>query len=763
MSGRAGYARWISVLAAALSLAVTMGQVGQSAALVVAPYQDPARPVAARVRDLLGRMSLAEKVGQMTQISVRDLVGNCQGTLGAPQPNPGCLRSFLGGSLVGSVLSGGGQDPIPNTPRAWATLTNAIQAYALTRTRLHIPILYAADAVHGHNNVLGATIFPHNLGMAATWDPALVEAEEHSSAIRVLATGIHWTFAPDADLARDLRWGRYYETFGEDPYLAAQLVGAAVRGFQGRNFSTRVTATAKHFLGYSQPLTGADRAFGELSPRALREDVAPSFQAAINNGVGAIMAQSGSINGVPVHASHYLLTDLLRGQMGFTGVLVSDWQDIQALYGTYHVAATYKDAIRQAVNAGIDMSMVPYDAASFVTNLMALVREGQVSRAQVDQAVGRILALKFTLGLFEHPYVDANRAARVVTGSDRGLARQAADETMTVLKNDGGLLPLARSAPSVVVAGPAATSVADQMGGWTINWQGLQAGDNPPVVTVLQGIKEAVGRNTRVTYIADDPAAAARAARSASVAVVVVGEPPYAEGLGDTQTAMLSSGQQALARAVEATGTPTVLIILAGRPLMISALVSSARAVLMAYLPGTEGGHAVGDVLFGTYNPSGRLPVSWPRTIGQVPLFYTFLPGATSGVGGSYDPLFAFGDGQSYTTFAETNLRVDSPVSRSGTARVSVNVRNTGARGGDDVVQLYVHPQDQTIVVPPRRLVAFARVHLRAGQTALVSLLLPATRLAHTTGDVLGAGAPVVTPGRYTLLSGGTSTVLTVR
>jgi beta-glucosidase len=719
------------------------------------------------VSDLLRRMTLDEKIGQMALISVQDVVGNCAGQFGPPQPNPACLRTFLDDDRVGNVLSGGGQAPIPNSPRQWALLTNAIQRFALEHSRLHIPILYGIDAVHGHNNVVGATIFPHNIGLAATWDPPLVVAVERSTARAVLATGIHWTFAPVADVARDLRWGRYYETFGEDPYLAAGLVAAAVEGFQGPNLSSRVAATAKHFLGYSQPLTGHDRVFAEISPRTLHQTFAPSFQAAMRGGVATVMAQSGSINGIPVTASHYLLTDLLRRQMGFKGVVVSDWGDVAALYSTYHLARSPRDAVRLGIMAGIDMSMVPFDATGFERDLRALVREGQVPPSRIDEAVRRILTLKFALGLFEHPYVDDRQANAVVLDADPRLARRAADETMTLLRNEGNLLPLRKNVRSILVAGADATDVAAQMGGWTVGWQGVPLGalpqERPPAVTVLEGIDEAVSRQTRVVYVPADAAQAARAARQANVAVVVVGEEPYAEGYGDTETAGLPVAEQQLVRAVVATGTPTVVVIMAGRPLVIGDLLPFTRALLMAYLPGTEGGHAVADVLFGAYNPSGRLAVSWPRTIGQVPLFYTYPPSTSFGPGSAYDPLFPFGYGLSYTRYTEEHLRVTSVVPRNGTITVSVDVTNAGHVAGDEIVQVYVHAEDIPILVPPRQLIGFTRIHLRPGATRAVRLAIPTSQLAVVPGDVDSTALPVVQAGRYMVMVGNQSATFTIR
>jgi beta-glucosidase len=716
--------------------------------------------IAQKVNTLLHRMTLQEKVGQMTQISVSRLWGDCQGSPGAL--NDGCMHALLGETQVGSVLSGGGEAPQPNTPRSWADMTNAIQRYAIRHSRLHIPVLYGADAVHGHNNVLGATIFPHNIGMAATWDPSLVREVGAATAADMLATGVHWDFAPVSDVARDLRWGRYYETYGEDPTLAAAMVWAEVRGLEGDHFSTHVASTAKHFVGYSGPITGHDRTVAEIPYRDLEDTYLPPFAADVKAGTAAVMADSGSVNGVPVHASHYLLTTVLRHQLHFTGFVVSDWQDIESLYDRYHVAASYDDAIRMAINAGVDMSMVPYQGADFSSRLVSLVRAGKVPQSRIDQAVRRILTVKYELGLFRHPYVNAAAADASVGGAHQSLALRAAGESMTLLKNDG-VLPL-RSTHAILVAGSVATSVADQMGGWTIGWQGVPSGSAPPATTILQGIKSEAPSGTRVTFADEsDPKAAASAARRAGVAVVVVGEHPYAEGPGDTETAGIPSPQRTLFDAVAGTGVPTVLVVVAGRPLMISDLIHISRATLMAWLPGTEGGKAVADVLFGRRDPSGRLAASWPQRIGQVPLVYTAPPTTNANPAVRYDPLFPFGFGLSYTSFQYSALRSAIQGGRGGTLRVSVTVANTGSRSGDDVVEIFDHPLNLPVLVPPRRLIGFARVHLTSGERKTVTVSIPMSRLSVVAGDVLSTSPPSVLPGSYQILAGGQSTTVIVR
>lgn len=724
-------------------------------------YLDPTQPVAARVSDLLGRMTLDEKVGQMTLVSVSTLRGNCQG--GATGDlSTSCMAGILDNDRVGNVLSGGGEAPPQNTPQGWAEMTNAIQQYAVQHSRLHIPVLYGADGVHGDNNLLGATIFPHNIGMGASRDPALEQQVAASTARTMRATGVMWTFSPVSDVARDLRWGRYYETFGEDPMLVSAMVSAAVQGYQGKDLSTGVAATLKHFLGYSEPLNGHDRVFAELPLRYLRDTFYPSFQAGIDAGAASVMVNSGSIDGIPAHASHFLLTDTLRGQMGFTGFTVSDWGDVNALYTSYHLATSSRDAIRLAVLAGVDMAMVPYDAGTFTHDLISLVNDGSIPASRIDEAVRRILTVKFELGLFDHPTVDASQADKTVLGADRTVALQAAEESLTLLRNQHHVLPLAHPS-SLVVAGSAASSIPDQMGGWTVGWQGIPGPPNPPAVTVLQGIEKTAPSGVKVRSVTSmNPRTVASAARAASITVVVAGEKPYAEGMGDTDTAALDPADTSVIDAVLAAHRPLVVVLVAGRPLISNSIAQRADAILMAWLPGTEGGTAVGQALFGQVDPGGRLPVSWPKDIGQAPIFYTAYPGTSSVATRPYDPLYPFGYGLSYTTFSDQSLSTRFIGSGQSTIGADVTVQNTGHAAGDDVVEVYVHPDASAVLQPPRKLIAFQRVHLAAGATTTVHLQIPSSRLAEVPGDIPGDQLLTVESGQYTFMAGSQTSTLTI-
>jgi beta-glucosidase len=709
-----------------------------------AVYRDASAPVAERVRDLLARMSLAQKVGQMGQINSQVLQGDPAtpwdfGPLGEPQ-----LADVLDRNMIGSILSGGGAWPpagTGNDARAWAEEVNAIQRFALSApsNTLGIPIVYGVDAVHGHNNLSDATLVPHQIGVGASFDAVLARRLGAGTARAVRATGIPWDFAPVLDTQRDHRWGRSYEPFGEDPLLAGTLGAATIRGLQGDDLASpeHVAATAKHFAGYSAPDSGMDRTDATIGETELQEIHLPPFAQGIDAGVATVMINSGSVNGEPVHASHRLLTDVLRGQLGFQGVAISDWQDVENLITKYHVAATMEDALALAVNAGMDMSMIPLDADGFTAAMLAAVRAGEIPQWRVDQAVARILALKFRLGLFERPYVDAARANAVVEDpANRVLARRAAAESLVLLGNDG-TLPLSRRTGRLLVTGPSSDSAFAQTGGWTVSWQGNPAsllgapvGVTPPRATTLrqaleasapagtevvwrQGAPEADTTNRDPTApdpndAADAPAVVAAraeavaAAADADAIVVAVGESPYAEGQGDDPAPALEPAQAALVDALEATGKPVVVVVLAGRPLVMNAQLDGAAASLMAFLPGSEGGPAIADALFGRVNPGGRLPVSWPRSTAQLPLAYN-EPGA-------YDPRYAFGHGLGYTRLDARLLAAPRRVPAGARVALDVEVRNRGRRAGDDVVLAFAEGPGAR-----RRLVAFARVRVGAG------------------------------------------------
>jgi beta-glucosidase len=717
--------------------------------------------------------------------------------------NPEIAEQVFGADQIGSVLSGGGAWPPSgaNDGKAWADFINAIQAEALKpeRNPLGIPIIYGADGVHGHNNLSDAIDFPHQIGLGASFDPGLVYAAGRATAKAMRATGVVWDFAPVLDTERDLRWGRSYEPFGEDPLLTGTLGASFIRGAQGRDLASpdSVTATAKHFAGYSAPDSGHDRTNATISDSELQDLHLPPFEAGIDAGVGTVMVNSGSVNGEPVHASHRLLTDVLRGQLHFRGVVITDWQDIQNLITKYKVAGTMEDAIALAVNAGVDMSMIPLapddsldddrnDAVKdpgFVDNALKAVNDGKIPEWRIDQAVGRILALKFRLGLFEHPYVDASAAnAAVEDPGARALSRKAAEESLVLLKNDG-TLPLSKRPQRVLVTGPQSDSPTNQLGGWSVGWQGafnLPASITiPPTTTLREGLEAAAPPGTSITWKQgapvgdttarnpnnshpeindpDNPAVAAAreeavaAAQDADVIVAAVGESPYAETQGDDDTPELSGAQARLVDELAATGKPVIVVVMAGRPLVMNAQLDEARSALMAFWPGTEGGAAVADALFGTVNPSGRLPVSWPKSSAQLPL-------AFNEPGKPYDPRYPFGHGLSYSRVVVKDLDAPRKVGRHGRVPVKASLANFSPRGVDEVVLAVVERLSGPPTAAPRQLVAFTREHLRGWDRDRVRLSFDVGQLA-----VTQAGGKRVVPGTYRLWVDGASRTFVVR
>jgi beta-glucosidase len=783
----------VTAAAAALALVAAMlttAMVRTTASASGRPaYLDPRLPVAARVNDLLGRMTLAEKIGQMVQIEatqVTDTSNNCTSQGGFNMPNPVCEQKIFVDDNVGSILAGGTDIPVDttghggvgNTGLDWANEYNIMQSYAMSHSRLHIPVIFGVDAVHGFGHPWQAPLFPQSIGMGATWDPAAAQTGGQVTANALRATGWVWDFAPVQDLARDNRWGRYYETWAEEPALAAAMGNAYVRGVQShRGSGLGVTATVKHFAGYSESINGHDRVQEELPFRYLQDTFMPSYAAAIDAGAGTVMVNSGSVNGIPATASHFLLTTELRGRLGFKGVVISDYGDVSALASTYHMASGLAGAAALAINAGVDMAMLPFNADQWQTAVQQDVADHAISMARINQAVRRILTLKFQLGLFDHPLVNASKAsAAVEAGRDSTL--KAAQESITLLRNQGNVLPLSSSS-KVVVTGPNANNMAYQLGGWSVSWQGAYTSNHvccegppnqiPPGTTVVDGLKN---DDPNVTYAPDQSTAVADAA-SADAVVVAVGEKAYAEGLGDNPAPQLTPDQKTLVSALEATGKPVIVVVVAGRPLGLGPA-EQANAILMAYQGSTEAGQAVADAIFGTIDPSGKLPVTWPSDaaapgsdfntgapspLGDQPKFFDQLPYTGSGQGSGYNPLYPFAFGLSYTTFSVSGLSATSSVSRHGTVTATFTVSNTGSRAGTDVVPVYVHQPISAVLVPDQRLVGFTRVTLTPGQSQTVHVAFPVSRLAVTPGDIESFGSPQVELGSYQVQIGTPATL----
>jgi beta-glucosidase len=641
--------RAATTLVFAASLVATGLQI-QPAHAVGEPYRDPTLPVQTRVEDLLSRMTLDEKIGQMTQAERASVT-----TANVPAYG------------LGSLLSGGGSAPSPNNATSWANMYDGFQNAALT-SRLGIPVIYGVDAVHGHNNVYGATIFPHNIGLGATRNSTLVQQIGQATAQEVSGTGIDWDFSPCLCVARNDRWGRSYESFGEKPELATMMT-SYINGMQGSalNAPGSVLATAKHFIGDGGTDNGVNAGNATLTEAQLRAIHLPPFQEALRRGVGSVMISYNSWNGVKDHGNQYLITTLLKGELGFSGFVVSDWNGIDEIDGQAGFTAA---EVSQAINAGIDMVMVPTDWQRFISTLRAEVNNGHVPMSRIDDANRRILTKKFQLGLFEKPLTDRSYTPTVGSAANRALAREAVRESQVLLKNSGNILPLAKTNNKIFVAGKSADNIGYQSGGWTMSWQG-GSGATTPGTTVLQGIRSAAGTGTTVTYNANGTGIDS----SYKAAVAVVGETPYAESAGDRPGSMsLDSTDLNTIAALRASGVPVIVVLVSGRPLDIAAQLPNWNALLAAWLPGTEG-NGVSDVLFGDYAPTGKLPSTWMQSASQQPI----------NDGDGKTPLFPYGFGLTYGTppshSAYDVTQAESYTSQSGTQTETT----TDTGGGQNV------------------------------------------------------------------------------
>ncbi len=697
------------------------------------------RPAAEpQIDSLLARMTLEEKLGQLNQVSVDG------------QPNAEQLDLARKG-LVGSFLNLAGADA-----------THAAQHVAVTESRLHIPLILGLDVIHGYR-----TIFPIPLGEAASWDPEAVEAAAHVAAKEAAAAGVHWTFAPMVDIARDPRWGRIAEASGEDPYLGSAMAAARVRGFQGKDLRApdAVLATVKHFAAYGGAEGGRDYNTVDLSERTLREAYLPPYHAAIDAGAGSVMTSFNEIGGIPSTASPWLMTTLLRREWGFKGFVVSDWTAVAELLN-HGVAGSRADAGKLALEAGVDMDMV---SRIYVSDLPALVRAGRIPVAVVNEAVRRVLRAKAALGLFDDPDHGATperERAALLAPEHRQLARRVAEESIVLLKNEGQVLPLAARVKTLAVIGPLADDKTSALGSWP------GRGEPQDAVTPLEGIKQRAG-SVSVVYakgcgITDTSTAgfadAVAAAKQADVAVLVLGEAGDMSGEAASRAELdLPGVQERLLEAVQATGTPVVLVVNSGRPLTIAWAAEHVPAIVESWFLGVETGPALAAVLFGDVSPSGKLPVTFPRAVGQIPLYYdhknTGRPTGPDKYTSKYidlpvTPLFPFGHGLSYTTFSYSDLRLSAPrITPTGTLRASVSVTNTGSREAAEVVQLYVHDEVASVTRPVRALAGFRRVSLKPGEARTVEFSLTAKELGLYNKDMKF----VVEPGKFRVFVGGSS------
>jgi beta-glucosidase len=735
------------------------------------PYQEPQAAADQRVEDLLARMTLEEKVGQLNWPCVYvDELGK-----DIPSKMEGCRR-FAAGTFVNGLGPGGGFFTLANTilhkgPLQQAELFNELQKIALERTRLGIPLMQVEEGTHGLM-CSGGTIFPEGPALGSCWNMDLVREVYAAAAREARGVGIHQLFTLVVEPNRDPRLGRNQEGFSEDPYLCSRIAEAIVRGAQGTDVAARdkVVAGLCHYPGQSQPVSGMEQGAMEISERTLREIFLLPWEAGIReSGALGVMATYPEIDGTPAHASAQLLTAILRDELGFRGVVLSEGNGFQTLV-TRRVAASQKEAGVLALRAGVDVG-ITFEPA-YMVPLIENVREGRVPMELVDRAVRRVLQLKFRLGLFENPYVDPAQAEKTTHSEEhRRLALQAAREGIVLLRNEGGLLPLRRELKRIAVIGPNADDSRNQLGDYIPDVI-LQ-----DVVTILKGIREQVSPQTEVSYVKgcdvvgtglQEIRGAAAAAKEADAAVVVLGENERFKpgGLGtdgehkDSATLELTGLQERLLQAVSATGTPTILVLINGRPLAVRWAAENVAAIVEAWLPGEKGGQAVAEMLFGRYSPSGRLPVTFPRHVGQLPVYYNYKPSKafsirrTGYVDLAATPLWEFGFGLSYTSFKYSDLRIEpAQIDQHGTVRVSLDVENTGQIEGQEVVQLYLKHGISSVVTPVKELKGFAKVSLKPGRAKRVEFSVSAGDLSVLDNQL----RRVVEPGRFQVQLGASS------
>jgi len=751
-------------------------------------YQNRQASTEARVKDLLGRMTVEEKVGQLSTLLGWEMYQKD----GQKVSYSAAYKKAVDERHIGALWATLRADPWTKktlltglNPKQAAEATNALQKYAVEHTRLHIPLLLAEECPHGHM-AIGTTVFPTSIGQSSTWDPALIQRMAATIATEARVQGAHIGYGPVLDLAREPRWSRVEETYGEDPVLNSQMGVAMVQGFQGSSLKSgaNIVSTLKHFTAYGVPEGGHNGGSISTGSRELFQSFLPPFHAAVKAGAQSIMTAYNSIDGVPCSANTYLLTDVLRQQWGFLGFTVSDLGSITGLASNHRVAASPVEAAALAINAGLDDDLSGY---GYDKELLAAVQQKLVSPEVLDRAVSRVLRVKFEMGLFENPYVDPSKAAKQVkTPANVQLARQVAQESVVLLKNEKDLLPLAKTLQRIAVIGPNADNMYNQLGDYTAP----QPESN--VVTVLEGIRAKVPASTQVTYVkgcairdttSADIAEAVATARKAQVVIVVLGgssardfkteyqstgaatvtaaaggqvvsDMESGEGY-DRATLDLLGKQQALLQAVVATGTPVVVVLIKGRPLNLNWMAAHVPALVDAWYPGQEGGNAVADVLFGDYNPAGRLPISVPKSVGQLPVYYNAKrPTPHDYVETDNKPLYSFGHGLSYSKFAYSDLQA-STTENQGDVRVTVRfkVKNTSTRAGDEVAQLYLSDDVSSVVTPVKQLKKFQRLTLKAGEEREVAFELTAQDLMLLNSSLKWT----VEPGNFTLLLGASS------
>jgi len=678
-----------------------------------------------RVDSLLALMTLEEKVGQMLNIGLPALLQgefySVRDTLIFDTSKVNKLLIKYGAGCIQNLGN------FPLTPQQWQYYIGYIQQTVLEKTRLKIPVIYGIDAVHGANYTTGSVMFPHNINLAATFEPELAYRVAEITAYEVKASCIFWNYSPVLDIARHSFWGRIYETYGEDTYLTQQMGIAQLRGLQGEDPSAKnkVLACGKHFLGYGAPLNGKDRFPVILSEDMLRQIHLPPFQKAIEEGLLSIMLSGGTINGIPSHADHWLVTNLLKEELGFKGVVLADWGELDILHSVHRVVSDEREAVKACILSGVDMVMEPYDE-SFAVNLIDLVNDGEVPVSRIDDAVRRILYLKYKSGIFENPLPCMDPYPDFASKESNALNLQIARESITLLKNKDHMLPLKKDS-KVLVTGAASNSLNSLNGGWSRTWSGEDTLYNDTgKLTILEAIKDKAGiSNVFFSKAVDynheiDIDDACRKAASADAIIACLGEKPAAEKFSDIEDPALPEIQVKLIKELSKTGKPVILLLVQGRPRIIREIEPLADAIVMAYLPGNEGGTALADILFGECNPCGKLPFTYPRYCGSLWTYdHTLLEERNMGFNpDGFSPQYEFGYGLSYTHFnySDLVLNMDS-ISIHDQLTIEVKISNTGNRAGKEVVMLFVTDEIASVSPPVKKLKRFQKINLNSGQT----------------------------------------------
>jgi beta-glucosidase len=706
-----------------------------------------------KVDELLAKMTLEEKVGQMTQVAI-DLISKGQDGISIPHEiDMQKLETAITKYHVGSILN------VANSAYSvdhWYDIITKIQDVALGKTRLKIPVLYGIDAIHGANYTKDATMFPQPFAMAASWNREIARKIGEIAAYETRASGIPWNFSPVCDLGRQPLWPRFWETMGEDVYLEKTLIREYVTGQQGDDFSKpqKVLTCLKHYIGYSYPFNGKDRTPAWIPERMLREYFLPPFEEGLKAGSMSVMVNSGEINGIPAHSDPFLLKTILREELGFKGLVVSDWNDIERLYTRDRVADSPKEAVRMAVMAGVDMSMIPLDF-SFYDLLLELAKEGSVPVSRIDEAVKNILRVKFLTGIFDSPYPDKSLKSKFACKEFTDFNLESAQEVITLLKNKNNILPLSKKS-KVVITGPTADLLNVLNGGWSITWQGNVENLYPQEkYTVKEAIEEKIGKNN-IEYLPGvnfekeiDIQKVVESLKKNDAAIVCLGEPSYCETPGNIDNLTLDEIQEKLVLELQKTGKPVILILIEGRPRIITKLEPKANAIVLGYRPGMEGGRAIADVLFGDFNPCGKLPFTYPKDVNAITP-YDYKPLEVK-EGNSVSPLFNFGFGLSYTNFEYTDLTIDKPVIKENeNVNVSIKIRNTGKIAGKEIVQLYLTDLFGSVSRPVKQIKGFEKILLQPGEIKEVKFTIPYSELSFIGRE----NKRIVEPGKFVVTVG---------